>query len=485
MLLQIVGLGPGGSAGLSVAALDALRAARHVLLRTSRHPTVALLDREGIRYTSFDNVYEAASTLEDVYQTIAAQVLMQAQQADGVVYAVPGHPLVAERSVALLLEAAPAAGVQAHLVPSPSFIDACLEALSLPVAAGVQAIDAQAMPAQMPSPALPALIYQVDDVMVASQAKLALLEVYPEDAEVTVVRAAGVEGLQSIERVPLYKLDRVHVDHLTTVYVPAAPLEKRRPTWDDLVEVTRRLRAPDGCPWDREQTHQSLRRYLLEETYEALEALDANDMERLCDELGDILLQVTLHSQLAAEDGDFDIRDVVSNITRKLIRRHPHVFGDVQVSGSDEVLRNWERIKADEKVGRQRQSVMDGVPKELPALMKALEVSQRAVKVGFEWERMEDLWAKLHEEIQELRQAVDADEPEAVLSEVGDLLFTVVNVARWLKVDPEEALRLMVARFAARFRYMEGKLAEQGRAMADASLSELDALWNEAKLSLP
>ncbi|MGC8833708.1 MAG: nucleoside triphosphate pyrophosphohydrolase [Armatimonadota bacterium] len=486
--MKIIGLGPGGRAGLSLGAFEALRehsGESTLFLRTVHHPTADVLRDEGIRFSSFDHVYDSAGSIQEVYRTIADALLERARKGDKIAYAVPGHPLVAEKSVELILQGAAAEGIPVDIVPSPSFVDACLEALKIPLDVGLQLVDAQSDPFPIPKPHLPALIFQVDDRDVASRVKLALLDIYPENAGAFVVKAAGVPQLENVVSLPLYKLDRIEYDHLCSIYVPSIPQEKRRADWEDFVEVVRRLRAPDGCPWDREQTHKTLRKYLLEETYEAVEAIDQDDMERLCEELGDVLLQVALHSQMASEIGVFDIRDVIEHITKKLIRRHPHVFGGVPVTGAEEVLENWERIKASESSSSTRRSVLDGVPKDLPALMKALEVSKRVVKVGFEWERLEDLWEKLHEELGELKQAVDTGETERIHSEVGDLIFTIVNVARWLKVDPEEALRVMVDRFIVRFRYVEDQLSKQGRRVEDASLSELDALWNEAKKALP
>lgn len=456
-----------------------------MFLRTAHHPVVDELRREGIRFSTFDWVYESADSMESVYQTIAQVLAEKARSGREIAYAVPGHPMVAERSVEILLALAAGAGIDVEIIPSPSFIDACMEALRLPIDAGLQLVDAQAEPFHVPHPRLPALIYQIDDQTVASKVKLAMLEVLPDETEVVLVKAAGVEGSESVQHLPLYQLDRTQVDHLTTLYIPPVPLERRRPVWDDFVEVVRRLRAPDGCPWDREQTHQSLRRYLLEEAYEVAEAIEEGDMDHLCDELGDVLLQVALHSQMASETGEFDISHVIEGITRKLIRRHPHVFAGLTVAGAEEVLQNWERIKAAEDAGQERQSIMDGIPHSMPALMRALEVSKRAVRVGFEWERIEDLWSKLHEEIDELKQAMAADVPERVSCEIGDVLFTVANLARWMDVDPEDALRTMVDRFVLRFRHMEKSIADSGRRLGDVPLEELDRLWEQAKAKLP
>lgn len=249
--------------------------------------------------------------------------------------------------------------------------------------------------------------------------------------------------------------------------------------FQEFAAVIARLRGPDGCPWDREQTFVSLKRFMIEEAYEAVEAVDSGQKETLCDELGDVLIQVGLNAQLAAEEGSFTITDVIDGVTAKLIRRHPHVFGDVTVADSAEVLRNWDQIKRAEKP--ERTSILDGVPRDLPALMKAMEVSKRAVKVGFEWPSLGEVFTKLSEEIAELRAAVPSADPESIAGELGDVLFTTVNIARFLKIDPEDALRTMVARFGDRFRHMEREAARRGRGLTDLSLEEWDRLWETAK----
>jgi len=249
--------------------------------------------------------------------------------------------------------------------------------------------------------------------------------------------------------------------------------------FDEFVAIIARLRGPDGCPWDREQTFASLKRFMIEEAYEAVEAVDSGQREKLCDELGDVLIQVVLNSQLATEEGSFTIRDVIANVTDKLIRRHPHVFEDVSVADSAEVLRNWEQIKRRERP--ERTSVLDGVPSDLPALMKAMEVSKRVVRVGFEWPTLDEVFAKLDEELAELRAAIPTGDHDAIAGEIGDILFTTVNIARFLKVDPEDALRTMVARFTDRFRHVEQLASQGGKPLTEMSIEELDALWEAAK----
>ncbi len=253
--------------------------------------------------------------------------------------------------------------------------------------------------------------------------------------------------------------------------------------FDRLVEVVATLRSPEGCPWDREQDHASLRHYLLEEVYEVLEAADIGADEKLCGELGDVLLMVVMYTQIAAEQDGFNISDVIARITDKLIYRHPHVFGDVEVADSDEVVDNWEQLKQHEADTGPRQSALDGIPRSLPALQQAQELQEKAARVGFDWDSIEGPWRKLFEEIEELQEAADNGAEEAVTHELGDLLIAVVNLARFLDVYAEDALRAGNRRFEQRFRQVEQQAAAMGRELSEMTLEELDELWEQAKTS--
>ncbi len=246
-------------------------------------------------------------------------------------------------------------------------------------------------------------------------------------------------------------------------------------TFDYLLEVMRRLRR--DCPWDREQTNDSIKGHTIEEAYEVVEAIDHRNDKDLASELGDLLLHVVFHAQIAADEGRFTIDDVLQAIIDKLVRRHPHIFGEVQVNGTADVLRNWEQIKMDEG----RESVIDGVPRSLPALLKAWRMQDKASKIGFDWERREDVWNKVREEIAELEHATADADADAIESEVGDVLFSIVNYCRFIKVNPEDALRRTIQKFDRRFRHVERRLREQGRAPSDATLEEMDRYWDEAK----
>lgn len=251
-------------------------------------------------------------------------------------------------------------------------------------------------------------------------------------------------------------------------------------TFEQLLEIMRKLRAPGGCPWDAEQTHESLTRYLIEETYEVIEAIDEKSPEHLKEELGDLLLQPIFHSAIAEESGHFTIDDVISTLCDKMIRRHPHVFGDLEIKTSDQQIENWENIKKLEK-GDERPSALSGVPEHLPALLKAHKISEKASRVGFDWEHADQVFAKVMEELHEFEDAWAGGDPSRMEDELGDLLFAIANLGRFLNLNPEEALRKTITRFQKRFRYVEAELLRQGVQMQTASLEDMDVLWERAK----
>lgn len=252
--------------------------------------------------------------------------------------------------------------------------------------------------------------------------------------------------------------------------------------FDTLVTIMRKLRAPGGCPWDAEQTHKSLKRYLVEETYEVIEAIDADSPELLKEELGDLLLQPVFHAAIAEESGAFTIDDVIQTLCDKLIRRHPHVFGDITIADSAAQVENWEQIKKQEK-GELRKSALSGVPPDLPALLKAQKITEKAARVGFDWEHADQVFAKVVEELHEFEEAWAENDNAHMEDELGDLLFAIVNLGRFLSIEPEEALRKTIARFQNRFQHVEDTLHTQGRNMKEATLQEMDQYWEQAKLN--
>ena len=479
MAIIIVGLGPGDPAHLTREAWDVLSRSAEVYLRTTHHPTVAGLPAH-LAIHSFDHLYETLADLHSVYDAIADEILALGRRPQGVVYAVPGHPRVVESSVTRILAGARKEDLPVRLVEGMSFVEPVLTLLGLDGLGGLQIADATDLAAAHHPPLDPdraALVGQLYGRRLAGEVKLTLMNAYPDDHPVTVVRAAGTAE-SSATTLPLRKLDRgQHLDQLTTLYLPPLPHVGGLPAFQETIA---RLRAPDGCPWDREQTHQTLRNNLLEETYEALAALDAEDAGGLCAELGDLLMQIAMHAQIATEAGEWKLPDLIGHIDAKLKRRHPHVFGDVAVSGTADVLRNWETIKAGERAeaGEAGNSRLDGVPAILPALARAQELGERAARTGFDWPDVEGVLAKLGEEVDELRSA---GSPEQREHELGDLLFTLANISRWLQVDGESALRSACDRFTQRYAGMEQLAGAQGVDLASLSPAEQDALWEQAK----
>lgn len=481
MSITILGLGPGDPRYLTREAWEALSAASEVYLRTARHPTVAALARPAsLTVHSFDSLYETADAFDVVYAAIVDDVLALGARPNGVLYAVPGHPLVGEATVSLISERAAAAGIPVRIIAGLSFVEPCLAALGHDALAGLAIADALDLAARHHPPFppdTPALVAQLYSAELASDVKLALMNQYPDEHQVALIHAAGTPE-ERVERLPLFEIDRCpRIAHLTTLFVPALPQPSALETFQNTIA---HLRAPDGCPWDREQTHQTLRAHLLEEAYEVLGALDAGDAPAMREELGDLLLQIVLQSQIAVEAGEFSLAEVIAGINAKIVRRHPHVFGDIRVNGVCDVVRIWKTLKAEERNhrGEERGGSLDGVPPALPALAQADAYSRRAARVGFDWPDLGSVIAKVREEVGELDSAVGR---EAHAEEMGDLLFAIVNYARWLDIDLESALRAANAKFAGRFGKIEAAAKAAGRELAAMSLQELDTLWETSK----
>ncbi len=388
----------------------------------------------------------------------------------------------------ILRERCASEGVELSILGGESFLDEAFVRLGFDPIEGFQLLDASGLNASFLQPQLHTLIGQVYDAFTASDVKLALMELYPDDYLVTVGHALGVEGQEQIVQVPVYELDRVEgYGNLSLIYVPRSEDDMlRQRTFARLHEIVGILRSPGGCPWDQEQTHESIRKNLIEETYEVIETIDEDDPEHMQEELGDLLLQVMLHSQMEEEVGTFNVFDVIQGLNDKLIFRHPHVFGQNKAEDAEAALANWEQMKAEEKRRKgqkpEQTSALDGIPRDLPALMKAYKLQKKASKVGFDWDQINDVFLKIEEELSELREAVEQGlDPEEQVAELGDLLFAATNAARFLHADPEEALSRTNRKFVKRFRFIEEQLKAKGKTVEDSSLEEMDAIWQQAK----
>ncbi len=477
--ITLLGLGPGSPDLITREAWHILETAPEIYLRTRQHPVIAGFPNT-LRVHTFDNFYQESDSFEQVYQQIVEKIITLGQRPAGVIYAVPGHPYIAEATGPEILRQAKALEIPCLLVAGLSFLEPTFSALGLDPLPHTALVDALSIVrGHHPPfpPDTPALIAQIYDRQIAAEVKITLMAVYPDEHPVRLVHGAGSDA-ELIEDLPLHAIDRsAYIGPLTTLYLP--PLGPAT-SMEAFQELVAHLRAPEGCPWDREQDHQSLRPNLLEEAYEVAEAIDNDDPAAMAEEFGDLLLQVVLHAQIASEYGEFSMADVINGIHTKLVRRHPHVFGEVDLDDPDAVIQNWERLKAAERKanGDDKKGLLDGVANALPALTQAQTYQKRVVRVGFDWPDISGVMDKICEEIEEIRTAPDDD---ARASEVGDLLFAIVNLARWLKIDAESALREANQRFRARFSFIEQSAHAQGRELGDMSLDEMEELWQAAK----
>ena len=478
--IVVVGLGPGGADHVTDETRRAIERIPHRYLRTGVHPSAHLVPEA----STFDHLYEAGDSFEDVYLAIVDELAAAATSHSEILYAVPGSPLVLERTVRHLRDRP---GLDVVVLPAMSFLDVAWARLGVdPVDAGARLVDGHDFAVAAAGERGPLLVAHAHANWVLSDIKLAV-DGATGDERVVILQALGTDDERIVETT-WSELDRtVTADHLTSLWIP----ELGVPVGAEYVrfhQLTRTLR--EQCPWDIEQTHASLVPHLLEETYEVVDAIDGLDPDdestddHLIEELGDLLYQIEFHATIAEQEGRFTIADVASGIHDKLVRRHPHVFGDLVGDDLDteRVLRNWDDIKRAEKG---RTSVFEGIPRSLPALAYAAKVGAKASKVGFDWPDVAGAFAKIEEETAELREEMATPSPDAgaVGDELGDLLFAVVNVARHLDVDPELALRAATDKFRLRFEAVERLAVERSIDLRAADLAMLDALWDEVKAS--
>jgi tetrapyrrole methylase family protein / MazG family protein len=470
----VVGLGPAGADLLLPAARAALERVDTRFVRTARHPAVDDLARDGIDLEPLDLLYDNADDLNTVYAAIADRVVEAARERGEILYAVPGSPTIAERSVELIR----AAGIDVELIPGISFVDLAWWRLGIDPMHGARVVDARAFAIDAAGSSGAMLIAQCDSQLVCSEVKLALLDSLAADHEVTVLQRLGLPD-ERVFTVALADVDRdVEPDHLTSLFVDTGSAAVG-PELARLLALTERLRGPGGCPWDAAQTHHSLRRHVLEEAYEVVEAIEllpadapAGDIpigayDALEDELGDLLFQVMIQSVLASEAGAFTVADVARAVHTKLVRRHPHVFGDVQVSDANEVVTNWEQIK---KTEHDDQSLVAGVTAGLPSLIAAQKLFRKGASIGL------DPDADLTDAIRRLSESDDPD----FESTLGAALAAVVAVGRVHDIDAESALASWTRRYKDQFRRMEQLAIDAGIDLASAPAPEVRALWETA-----
>ncbi|MGL4654401.1 MAG: nucleoside triphosphate pyrophosphohydrolase [Sarcina sp.] len=479
-MIKILGLGTGRIDALTVKAYKLLKESNNIYIRTGEYPTAKALKNEGIEFGTYDEKYNTSDFFKTLYDFIAEDIIAKELEYGNVVYAVPGHPLVAEKSVTNLIEKCKKRNIEYEIFPATSFIDLAMEKLEIDASEGFKVIDAFDIRDKVLNKRDDIFVTQVYNGLIASEVKLKLLEVFDDETIINYIKLDMETGEFINREIPLFELDwQEDLDHTTYIFVKKDKENK----YDiyDLIEIIDTLRAPNGCPWDSVQTHDSIKRDLLEECYEVIDAIESEDMIGLEEELGDLMLHVVFHSSLAKEEGDFTINDVIARICKKMIYRHPHVFKDVKLETASEVIESWDDTKKKEKGFDNITDEMNAVAKALPSLIRAVKIQKKASKVGFDFESVEVAMEKVNEELNEIKDVYKLDKVSRIEEEVGDLLFSAVNVGRMLSVDCEEALEKTVSKFVNRFSFIESTAASKGKDLKKMSLEEMDGLWDEIK----
>lgn len=483
--IYVLGMGPGSLDALTIGVINRLQSGDRNFLRTENHPTVKYLKDNNIDYTSYDYVYEKEDAFEKVYDHIVKDLIEKAREYKSINYLVPGNPMVAEKTVELLLNRKDK-NVEVEILTGVSFIEPILELMELDPIHGLKVVDGIGFNIKDIDINLDSIITQVYNNKIASDIKLALSQVYGDEYEIYLINNAGVENKEEVYKIPIYKLDRIHrIGNLTSIYIPKMDkINKKIYDLTDTIGMVEVLRSEEGCPWDREQTHESLKEHVVEEAYEVVDAIDSGQVNKIVEELGDLLFQVIFHSQIGLENGEFNIYDITTELNRKMIFRHPHVFGEKKVEKSDEVVYNWNQLKFKDKGIETYTDTLRDVPKS-SSLLRGYKVQERAGDIGFDWENVEGALSKVKEEYFEVMEAInnfEGGDKEKIEEELGDLFFSVINVCRFFKVNPDIALNKTTDKFIKRFEMVEKKANELGVKLQDMTLEEMDALWDEAKL---
>lgn len=478
--IYIIGLGPGNVDDLTLGAINRINSGSKNFLRTENHPTVDYFKEHNIDYKSYDYLYDSEEDFQKVYEGIVEEIIKESKGEDSINYFVPGNPFVAEKTVELLMSK----DLDVEIISGMSFIEPMIELVGRDPVNGLKILDGAIINNLMVDINVDMIITQVYNYRILSEVKIILSEIFGDEYKIWVIDSGGIKDEEEKHLIPIYELDRIDkIGPLTSLYVPKIEKNNKKVyDYNDIMGIMRVLRSEDGCPWDMEQNHESIRQSIIEEAYELVDAIDKGDIDNLIEELGDVLLQVVFHSQIAYDEGEFNPIEVTTALANKLIYRHPHVFSEKKVENSGEVVYNWNRLKYAKK---ELTSIVDRLKDlpSLPALMKSCKVQQKAAEIGFDWDDIQGPLDKIMEEYQEVIEAMKefGGGDVRVEEELGDLLFAVVNLSRFLKVDPEVALNKTINKFIYRFEIMEQKSKDMNKNLEDMTLDEMDALWNLAK----
>ncbi|NLC04735.1 MAG: nucleoside triphosphate pyrophosphohydrolase [Tissierellia bacterium] len=480
--IYVIGLGPGSIDDLTLGAVNRINSGEKNFLRTENHPTVEYFKMNNIPYVSYDYFYDQEEDFVQVYEGIVERLIQESKQSTSINYFVPGNPFVAEKTVELLMEK----DLDIEIISGMSFIEPMIQLVGRDPINGLKIVDGARFNSLMVNINVDMIITQVYNKRILSEVKIILSEIYGDDHKIWIIDSAGIKNQEKKSYIPIHEMDRFdEISSLTSIYVnKIEEINKKTFDYNDIMGIMKLLRSEDGCPWDIKQTHESLRECMIEEAYELVDAIDSGNIANIVEELGDVLLQVIFHSQIAYDEGDFNPIDVTTSLANKLIYRHPHVFLSKIVENSEEVVYNWDELKY---AKRSLTSVADRLRdiSGLPALMKSYKIQEKAATIGFDWDDIKGALDKIMEEYGEVIEAMKefGGGDVKVEEELGDLLFAVVNLSRFLDVNPEVALNRTINKFLYRFEFMELKSIEMGKKLETMTLEEMDDLWNLAKLN--
>ena len=472
--IQIIGLGAGSADDLTVKTYKALSEKIPTFARTDRHPIVNEL-RKSMNIDSFDDYFEEYEDFEEVYENMTLKLIELSKQYGKINYCTAGSPYYGDIVTKKLINEYKHE-INTIIIDGMSFLDKCLKISGFGDYNNIKVIDCLEADEYSFDVNSFNIITQVYDMEIASQLKIKLMEIYPEDTRTLIVDVLE----ENVKEIPLFRLDQEKNYGFSTYFciLPIEISKDRVYNVYNLLRIVKILRGPDGCPWDKKQTHHSVRQNVIEEAYEVVDAIDNEDIDNLVEELGDLLFQVIFHSELGSEEGYFNFNDVVNNVCKKMYSRHPHVFGDVKADNAEEALKSWESSKHKEKNLSTYTDNLKNVPKALSPLSRSYKIQKRAAEVGFDWPEAEGAVLKIKEELLEFIEEYNNNNIENMEEEFGDLLFALVNFARFQKINPDIALNKTINKFIDRFEYIEKNSTKDLKQM---TLKEMDELWEESK----
>ncbi|AIY83420.1 nucleoside triphosphate pyrophosphohydrolase [Clostridium baratii] len=472
-MIKIIGLGTGDINDITVGTLKILETEENFYFKVLNDRLIETLNSKNINFKTYEHFYNKEEYLCDINERIVEDLIHRHKKHNDIVYGVLGNPLIDDGTVKLLIDKCRKEKIEYKVVTAVSIIDGIVEKLNIDINNGIKIIDSINVNNEVLDNRKQTIITCLYNEFIAKEVKRKLLELYNDNEKIIFIKNLGIYNNEIIKEIELKDLDREDIDNSVHLYIPKSSNNKK--DIYDFIDLIDMLRGENGCTWDRVQTHNSIKNAIVEESYEVKDAIEKDDEEALIEELGDVLLHVVFHSSIGKDEGKFNFDDVVEGIYNKMVFRHPNIFN------KEKDIKSWDDIKKEEKGFNTMTDELGGIAKALPALIRAHKVQNKARKVGFDWDNVEDASKKVIEELNEVLDVYKSENRERITEEVGDLLFSCVNVSRFLDVDEEEALNRTTDKFIKRFSYIEKEALKSNRKLEDMTLEEMDVLWNKAK----